>query len=64
MSEKGEDQLNKDSEDRKGASEISRLARIRAIQDLIQTGGYQVPPLLVAERMLERLTAATTHTTD
>ncbi|OFV79453.1 MAG: hypothetical protein A2W26_03520 [Acidobacteria bacterium RBG_16_64_8] len=29
-------------------------ARLRAIRELVQADGYQVPALLVAERMIER----------
>jgi len=31
-----------------------RTARLRAIRELVQTDGYQVPALLVAERLIER----------
>jgi len=36
------------------ACRLPRAARLMAIRELVQTNNYRVPPLLVAERMIER----------
>jgi hypothetical protein len=39
-----------------GAQQSGRkeAARLQTIQELVQSGGYHIPPMLVAERILER----------
>ena len=34
----------------------TETTRLQAIQELVQSGGYHVQPMLVAERMLQRAT--------